>query len=183
MTTKNQQVKMIAEEIKETVRPLMVKWTADRMVYLNKTRDWIRSEETKTAIDEYYDNAKQYAGKYYSRSDARFAIYNRAGINQGDLQLISYYGKDQWLEKTQKQAEQKLMKIEVAVFKKVNFEVEECEKMYVEQGKDGYMEGAWKLAHRTNAGRRVESRFSFETFYAGGHNIQCLHVRTKYKLK
>ena len=175
MTTKNQQVKKIAEEIKETVRPLMAKWTADRIVYLNKTRDWMRSEETKTSIDEYYDNAKQYAGKYYSRSDARFAIYNRAGISQGDLQLIAYYGKDQWLEKTQKQAEQKLMKIEVAVFKKVDYDVDTVEKISLTEGRDGYMEGSWKLNN--------DKVFSFETFYAGGYNIQCLHVRTKYKLK
>ena len=176
----NEAIKVIAEEIKETVRPLMVKWTADRMAYLEKTREWMRSDTVKEEIEADY---QKFAGhsKWYSRSTARYNYLERF-VSKGDLQLIAYYGKDQWLEKTEKTAENKLAKIEVAVAKKVNFDVEECEKIHVNHGKDGYMEGAWKLAHRTNAGR-VESRFSFETFYAGGHNIQCLHVRTKYKLK
>jgi len=177
----NEAIKVIAEEIKETVRPLMVKWTADRMAYLEKTREWMRSDTVKEEIEAAY---QKFAGndRWYSRSTARYEYLERF-VSKGDLQLIAYYGKDQWLEKTEKTAESKLSKIEVAVAKKVNFDVEECEKIHVSHGKDGYMEGAWTLAHRTNAGRRVESRFSFETFYAGGHNIQCLHVRTKYKLK
>jgi hypothetical protein len=67
------------------------------------------------------------------------------------------------------------MKIEVAVAKKIDFEVNSVEKLFCRNGLDGYMEGAWKLDNG--------KVFSFETFYAGGHNIQCLHVRTKYKLK
>ena len=137
-------IKQIAEEIKETVRPLMEKWVTDRVNYLTNTRTWMHSDETKLAIDERYENHKLIAGKYYMRGDARRSLYNEMGINQGDQQLIAYYSVDDWLIKAQK-------------------------------GLDGYMEGAWKLDNG--------KVFSFETFYAGGHNIQCLHVRTKYKLK
>jgi len=173
--TRNQQVKTIAEEIKESVRPLMAKWVDDRIVYLLNLRTWMRSEETKSAIDEHYNEMKPLGGKYYMRSNARSSVYQKAGIGKGDEQLIAYYGQDDWLIKTQKQAEQKLLKIEVAVFKKVNFDVDSVEKLSITEGRDGYMEGSWKLNN--------DKVFSFETFYAGGYNIQCLHVRTKYKLK
>jgi len=167
-------IKIIAEEIKETVRPLMTKWVEDRVAYLLKTRTWMQSESTQKRIDDKHFECKPYS-KYYMRSDARRMIYDQAGIGIGDQQLIAYYGQDEWLIKAQKEAEQKLMKIEVAVAKKVDFEVKNVDKLYCQQGKDGYMEGAWKLDNG--------KVFSFETFYAGGYNIQCLHVRTKYKLK
>ena len=168
-------IKQIAEDIKETVRPLMEKWVTDRVNYLTNTRTWMHSDETKLAIDERYEDRKLIAGKYYMRGDARRSLYNEMGINQGDQQLIAYYSVDDWLIKAQKEALQKLMKIEVAVAKKIDFEVNSVEKLFCRNGLDGYMEGAWKLDNG--------KVFSFETFYAGGHNIQCLHVRTKYKLK
>ena len=40
-------IKQIAEEIKETVRPLMEKWVTDRVNYLTNTRTWMHSDETK----------------------------------------------------------------------------------------------------------------------------------------
>tara|TARA_B110000908_G_scaffold147704_1_gene179631 strand:- start:2 stop:523 length:522 start_codon:yes stop_codon:yes gene_type:complete len=172
--TRNQQVKTIAEEIKESVRPLMAKWVDDRIVYLLKSRTWMQSQSTQTLIDDKYFECKGFS-KYFMRSDARRMVYSQAGIGKGDQQLIAYYGQDDWLIKAQKDAEQKLLKIEVAVFKKVNFDVDSVEKLSITEGRDGYMEGAWKLNN--------DKVFSFETFYAGGYNIQCLHVRTKYKLK
>jgi len=175
MTTRNQQVKMIAEEIKESVRPLMAKWVDDRVKYLLNTRTWMQSDETQSAIDEKYNKMKPIAGRYFMRSDARNSVYENAGISKGDKQLIAYYGQDDWLLKAQKDAEAKLLKIEVAVFKKVTFDVDTVEKIRIIEGRDGYMEGSWKLNN--------DKVFSFETFYAGGYNIQCLHVRTKYKLK
>jgi hypothetical protein len=167
-------IKIIAEEIKETVRPLMEKWVEDRVEYLLKSRTWMQAESTQKLIDDKYFECKGFS-KYFMRSDARRMVYSQAGIGIGDQQLIAYYGQDDWLIKAQKDAEQKLLKIEVAVAKKVNFEVKTADKLFCQEGKDGYMEGAWKLDNG--------KVFSFETFYAGGYNIQCLHVRTKYKLK
>jgi hypothetical protein len=167
-------IKIIAEEIKETVRPLMTKWVDDRVEYLLRSRTWMRLDSTQKMIDDKHFENKQYS-KYYMRSDARSTIYSQAGIGKGDQQLIAYENQNGWRFKAQKEAEQKLMKIEVAVAKKVDFEVKNVDKLYCQQGKDGYMEGAWKLDNG--------KVFSFETFYAGGYNIQCLHVRTKYKLK
>jgi hypothetical protein len=125
-------------------------------------------------IDNKFNECKPFS-KYYMRADARRMIYNQAGISIGDQQLIAYYGKDDWKVRAEKDAEHKLMKIEVAVAKKINFDVDSVEKLFVRGGKDGFMEGSWKINEDKN--------FSFETFYAGGYNIQCLHVRTKYKLK
>jgi len=169
----NTAIKLIAEEIKETVRPMMKKWVEDRVEYLLKTREWMKSPETEAEIDKLYSEYKQYS-KWASRSQARYAVYDRR-VNKGDQQLIAYYGKDDWKVRAEKDAEHKLLKIEVAVAKKINFDVDSVEKLYVRSGKDGFMEGSWKINEDKN--------FSFETFYAGGYNIQCLHVRTKYKLK
>jgi hypothetical protein len=175
MTTTTISVKTIAEDIKTTVRPLMVKWVDDRVAYLLNTREWMKSDETNAEVDAHYAQMKPLGGKYYMRSDARRSIYAGAGISKGDQQLIAYYGKDDWLKKTQKDAEAKLLKIDVAVAKKITYDVVDIQKLYAREGRDGYMEGAWKI--------NDDQVFSFETFYAGGYNIQCLHVRTKYKLK
>lgn len=168
-------VQSIAEDIKTTVRPLMVKWVDDRVAYLLATREWMRSLETNAHVDAHYVEMKPQGGRYYTRCDARRSIYAGAGISKGDQQLIAYYGQDDWLKKTQKDAEAKLSKIDVAVAKKITYDVVNIQKLYAREGRDGYMEGAWKI--------NDEQVFSFETFYAGGYNIQCLHVRTKYKLK
>lgn len=168
-------VDQIAEEIKSTIKPLMEKWVADRVTYLHNLRTWTKSAETIATIEAKFAKNKPLAGKYYTRSDARATVYDDYGIGKGDEQLIAYYGADDWLIKTQKQAEDKMKKIDFAVKKKVDFVVNSVEKLFVEHGKDGYVEGAWKLNN--------EKVFSFETFYAGGYNIQCLHIRTKYKLK
>jgi hypothetical protein len=174
----HQVVNQIAEEIKETVRPLMEKWVEDRITYLTVTRDWMHSEDCKSEIAELFEKKNiVLSGRWnrYTNSMARDQVYANNGISKGDQNLIAYFGADDWLIKTKKEAEQKLGKIKVAVQKKINFDVETVEKISLTEGKDGYMEGSWKLNNK--------EVFSFETFYAGGYNIQCLHVRTKYKLK
>ena len=97
------------------------------------------------------------------------------GYTKGDINMASYEPETVIRNKAIKDAAHKLAKIDVAVAKKINFDVASIEKLYLNEGKEGYIEGAWKLNN--------EKVFSFDTIYAGGYNIQCLHVRTKYKLK
>lgn len=78
-----------------------------------------------------------------------------------------------------KEAENTISKIDIAVAKKLaGVDVKEVELNYCCVGKDGFIEGDWTLTTTDNKTRF----FRFYTTYAGGYNIQCLHIRTKYIL-
>lgn len=75
-----------------------------------------------------------------------------------------------------KEAVKKIAKIEFAVKKKINEDVSSIELIrFNPNGKDGNGEGAWRINNK--------KIFSFETIYAGGHSVQCFHVRTIYRYK
>lgn len=168
-------VTTIAAEIKETVAPLMAKWVEDRVAVLTELKEMIRGIDTNEEFNEYYNNIRA-RDKYFSRSSAKFCWFDRMGYTKGDYMLAAYEGTATIREKMEKDADAKLKKIDVAVAKKINFEVNSIEKIsFNTEAKDGYVEGSWKI--------NGEKTFSFNTIYAGGYNIQCFHVRTKYKLK
>ena len=167
-------VEMIANEIKETVAPLMERWVADRVALILDLKKQINAIDGNDEYNNSYAKAKEW-DRFLSRSSFKINWFLRQGYGKGDYQLAAYYPAKDIQEKMEKEAANKLKKIDVAVAKKISFDVDAVEKMYFTEGKDGYFEGAWKL--------NGEKVFSFDTFYAGGYNIQCLHVRTKYKLK
>lgn len=168
-------VKMIAEEIKTTIAPIMDRWVDDRVIQLTKLKAEIAEVSNSEEFQEKYKAARE-RDRYCSMSNFRFYWFERRGVTKGDYMLAVYEGAAYIREKMQKEAANKLKKIDVAVSKKINFDVTSVEKLYFNTtGKDGFVEGAWKL--------NGEKKFSFETFYAGGYNIQCFHVRTKYNLK
>ena len=168
-------VATIAAEIKETVAPLMAKWVEDRTAALMELKTLIRGLDENEEFNEYYNNVRA-RDKYFSRSSAKFCWFDRLGYTKGDYMLAAYDGEAYIREKMEKEAAAKLKKIDVAVAKKINVEVTSIEKLYFNTtGKDGYVEGAWKI--------NGEKVFSFDTIYAGGYNIQRLHIRTKYKFK
>jgi len=168
-------VKMIAEEIKTTVAPIMDRWVDDRVAQIVNLKAEIAAVKDNEEFKEKYEAARA-RDRYCSMSNFRFYWFERRGVTKGDYLLATYEGAAYIREKMVKEAAAKLKKIDVAVAKKVNFSVDSVEKLYFKTtGKDGFVEGAWKL--------NGEKVFSFETFYAGGYNIQCFHVRTKYKLK
>jgi hypothetical protein len=81
-----------------------------------------------------------------------------------------------------KQAKNKLLKIEVAVEKKLKADIEniaDVKEKYIKIGKDGQVEGLWTITLKDGSTKN----FSFESIYAGGYNIQCLHLRTIYRYK
>lgn len=165
----------ISEEIKASVAPIMDKWVVDRCEMLKNLRGIIRGLNDNEEFKEYYQDHKS-RDRYFSISSAKFFFVQRMGYGKGDYQLAAYESDARIDELMKKEAAAKLKKIDVAVAKKINFDVDSIEKIYFNTaGKDGYVEGAWKL--------NGEKVFSFDTIYAGGYNIQCLHIRTKYKLK
>lgn len=165
----------IANEIKASVAPIMDRWVEDRVEVLMGLKEEIRGIDTNEEFNEYYNDIRA-RDKYFSRSSAKFFWFDRKGYTKGDYMLAAYEGSATIREKMEKEAAAKLKKIDVAVAKKINFDVNSVEKLYFNTtGKDGYVEGAWKL--------NSEKVFSFDTIYAGGYNIQRLHIRTKYKLK
>ena len=163
----------IISDIKDTVAPLMNKWVDDRTAYVMDIKKVYLSIEDDAFLEEFAKHKSD--NRYLSKSTFKFITMIGKGFTKGDIQLAIYEGERDIRVKMQKDAAHKLAKIDIAVKKKINFDVNSVEKLYLDEGKDGFIEGAWKL--------NGEQIFSFDTIYAGGYNIQCLHVRTKYKLK
>lgn len=167
-------IKPIIADIKATVAPLMDKWIVDRVNVIMELKNIYRGLDDNEEFNSWY-NEIRLRDRYFSRSSAKFGWISSMGYGKGDYMLAAYESKSEIEKKMAKEAAARLMKIDKAVEKKINFDVNSVEKLFLNEGKDGYFEGAWKL--------NGEKVFSFDTFYAGGHNIQCFHVRTKYKLK
>jgi hypothetical protein len=164
----------IVTEIKETVTPLMSRWVEDRTTSILKLKEQVKAISEDSEFKSAYTKRKAF-DRWLSQSEFKFYWFQRKGCTKGDYMLAVYESANDIRTKIEKEAANKLLKIDVAVKKKINFDVDTVEKLYFTEGKDGYFEGAWKLNN--------EKTFSFDTFYAGGYNIQCFHVRTKYKLK
>lgn len=165
----------IVDEIKASVAPIMDRWVEDRVAALMALKEEIRAIDQDEEFNDWYNQIRA-RDRYFSRSSAKFNWFAHKGYGKGDYCLAAYDGQAYIQEKMEKEAAAKLKKIDVAVAKKINFDVDSIEKLYFNTtGKDGYVEGAWKL--------NGEKVFSFDTIYAGGYNIQRLHIRTKYKLK
>lgn len=164
----------VIADIKETVAPLMEKWVEDRVTFVMDLKAYAKNLDNDPEFNESYERLRG-SDRYYSKSSHSFNFLARKGYNKGDIMMAKYQSYNDIVEKMKKDAANRLKKIDVAVVKKINFDVNSVEKLYLTQGKDGFFEGAWKLNN--------EKTFSFDTFYAGGYNIQCFHVRTKYKLK
>jgi len=158
--------KEIVNQIKETVKPLMEKWEVN-------FREFVKE------IEEYF-----YVGVYEENPEAKrnvelkFNLLKRKGYTQAMYDLFTRVRSEEDIKnRIHKEAETKLSKIDIAVTKKLKkVEVETVENLFFRTtGIDCYAEGAWKI--------NGEKIFSFRTIYAGGFNIQCLHVRTLYSYK
>ena len=153
-------MKKIIETIKAELKPLFAKLQEDmikNIIATGKAADQqIREEKTFCAY-------------------RIFQIKQQYGLNKKQMQWIS--GGEAYLaERVAKEIAHAQSKIDVAVAKKLkDIEVTTIENLYIERGKDGYVEGAWLV--------NGDKTFKFETIYAGGYNIQCLHIRTLYSLK
>ncbi|MEN8446536.1 MAG: hypothetical protein ABG776_16160 [Cyanobacteria bacterium J06555_13] len=153
---------VISEAIKTTVRSIFMRQAQAKADWIWKIRDIKQSDEYKSAKGAW----------------AKFAVLERHGYGKTHINLAQN-NFPQLLERMEKDAEHSLLKIDLAVAKKLSgLEIVEVECLACGEGKDGFVEGSWRL--RDDEGNtRI---FSFETVYAGGYNIQCLHVRTRYAL-
>lgn len=152
-------IKQIIETIKGSVEPIMKKWSEDRANFIIEAKKKADAEYRALNVRDEWK---------------RFRIEQSHGLNKTSLNWL-FYGNDHVKKQCQKDAEHAMKKIDVAVTKKLkNVDVKSVELIRLDMGKDGYVEGAWKLDNG--------QVFSFETIYAGGYNIQCLHVRTLYRL-
>ena len=206
----NNQLEVIIKDITDSTKPFMDKWEADqvqRIFDLDKflvNSSYIKADGSNEhhpiiiafrevqADDNYKDGhyvglyrvvSKSFSGRELSEHAQYLEFKDWYLDNEGysKWELGFYRCKEDYIRKqVAKLAKSKLSKIGVAVKKKLHFMLHKSKKLFLEHGLDGCIEGAWEV---TSMWHYKEYKFSFSTFYAGGHNIQCLHVRTKYKLE
>lgn len=167
----------IIEAIKADVKPAMDEWVQDTFNYIREReeikRGMYKTDEYKQLKQKLID--RDYGG--YAGSYAAESFKARHGITSTMETRFFGLSDVELTKRIQKEADHKLLKIDVAVAKKLaGVDVQSFERIdFSTSGKDVYVEGAWKIN-----GDKV---FSFRTIYAGGWNIQQLHVRTLYKFK
>lgn len=158
----DEKTKSIAREIKESVEPLMEKWQED--MFRN-----IKNLEQFCKVDVYKIKPRPNTYEIHRLKRERgWAVSMERWFGRREIDLK---------EMIRKESNAKLEKIDIAVCKKLKgVDVEKIEKIdFTVTGKDAYCEGAWRI--------NDDKVFSFHTIYAGGYNIQCLHIRTIYSYK
>ena len=157
-------MQQIIDKIKETTTEKMNLWKIEMFHMIKKME--------KDCSDLYDDP------RYLENKNS----YTMASLKRGigwtpSIDSFMHRSVDDLRKKIEKEAKNKLLKIDVAVKKKLkDIDVKLVEEIsFTPWSANGFCEGSWLIN-----GSRV---FSFRSIYAGGFNIQCLHVRTIYKFK
>jgi hypothetical protein len=149
-------MKKIIEQIKETIKPKMEIWKADRFTFLKNLEAYCKSTVYKEGVgcDAYGIHALK-TKHGYSKSMERY--FSRS---EADLKLM-----------IEKDAAEKMFNIERAAYKKLKGVVVET----VENLGFTDTAGSWLIN-----GNKV---FRYEVIPAGGYNVQCFHIRTLFYFK
>ena len=149
--------------------PVMASWKEGQLKRLEAYRELRYS-------DEYAEVVRGPGGAW-----AAYAWLSRKGYDSKHLAANYNNGKVWWDEFLDKEIKNKMLKIDVAVHKKVkDFDAVQINQlMAYASSKDGFVEGAWKFIDAEGQSRVLR----IETIYAGGYNVQCFHVRTLIKFK
>lgn len=162
----------IIDSIKKEIQPLMDKWVDDQCDKIQILKDIQKSDDYKNYTDE------KLSSMGYTSYDIRQSYLYMLGYTKQEIQDSKSYSEARIKDNYIKISKHKLSKIDVAVNKKLkNLDICNIKRLSIVQGLDGYIEGSWIITTTDTV-----YKFSFETIYAGGYNIQCLHIRTKFKL-
>lgn len=152
----------IIDSIKSQLQPVMEKWKEAQLQRVADYRE-VRQRPEYKALKCEWTRSKYLTDRGWSKFYA-----------------VNYMnGKVWWDDFLNKEIKNKMLKVDVAVHKKLkSLEVLSVkELMAFASSKDGFIEGIWELETPTGS-----KRFQIETIYAGGYNVQCFHIRTLYKL-
>ena len=156
---------LIIKKIKESVKPAMDKWVDDMEKYLVFLERY--------CVHQVYDDPEYKANRSAYKLEE---LKRRVGYTTACYRFF-HRTPDDKRQMIEKEAKNKLSKIDIAVAKKLKgINIETAENLYFSTtSADSYCEGAWKI--------NGDKIFSFRTIYAGGWNIQIEHVRTLYTYK
>ena len=159
---------LITEKIKESVKPAMDSWVNDMEAFLTKLERY--------CVHEVYDDPEAVSVKTYNNAYKIAELKRKAGYNASCERFFHRPAGEKRLL-LEKEAATKLSKINVAVAKKLKgVNVKDIKLLHFSTtSADYYCEGAWKI--------NDDKVFSFRVIYAGGWNIQVAHVRTLYMYK
>ena len=163
MNPKPKGLKMLTEtieKIKESIKPHIDEWKNARYEFIKKLEVYCRSTVYKDAEE---------SGK---RRDA-YLIHDLKTKKGYTKSMERYFGRSEadLRELIDKDAEAKMFTIERAAYKKLKgVEVKTVENYYY-----GDAAAKWLI--------NEEKMFGYEVIFAGGYNIQCLHIRVLFSYK
>jgi hypothetical protein len=176
MSSPINQVSLIVNQLKAHVEEQIVEWKASRTAYLTKVKEVLDQPEVTT--------------KYINRDTGNPLVFRRFSVDwyhyvhrqYGKIlcQMLRHANEQGIAEIVEREAADKLAKMEVAVRKKLTgLEIHSVKKGVLRNDMNGTFSGNF-IIESASDGTHV---FEWESFLAGGHTVQCLHLRTKYLLK
>jgi len=168
----------VIEEIKKRLQPALDKWVVARIQRIQDLNDYKKTDEYNNLEAEFVDVGNGHKVRI-TKGEVQFWHLIDLGYTKFETQ--NSRNGEKWIEAHyKKEAAHKSLRVDVAVNKKLSkINVKSIDQIGFRHGLDGFIEGDWIVTDTEDK----QHSFKFETFLAGGYNIQCLHIRTKYTLK